>query len=121
MSVLGEASRDPPVDPTECTCERMPSNKVLVENESMELGEDFNEEEFRFDSCQVCFRIYGRYRHGKKVSLNESFSADWLFGGDLSYESIAGFGTDGAFAIQYPRPCSHPRHTSCPVTHRFSI
>lgn len=101
MSVLGEASRDPPVDPAECTCNRMSSNKVLVENENMELGEDFDEEEFRFVSCEDCFRIYGRYRHGKKASLNKLFSADWLFGGDLSYESIVDFDNEDAYAIHH--------------------
>ncbi|MFC7197608.1 hypothetical protein ACFQL4_28790 [Halosimplex aquaticum] len=79
----------------------MSSNKVLVENENMELGEDFDEEEFRFVSCEDCFRIYGRYRHGKKASLNKLFSADWLFGGDLSYESIVDFDNEDAYAIHH--------------------
>ncbi|WP_128081511.1 hypothetical protein [Haloferax sp. ATB1] len=101
MDVLEEANRDPPVNPRNCTCDGISSNKVLVEDENMGLAEYFDENEFRFVSCKDCFQIYGRYRRGKKASLNKLFSADWLLGGDLSAESIVELGEDDAYAIHH--------------------
>ncbi|WP_458186265.1 hypothetical protein [Haladaptatus sp. NG-WS-4] len=101
MDVLENASREPPVDPRDCTCEHISSNKVLVEDENMELAEHFGENEFRFVSCADCFRIYGRYRRGKKTSLNKLFSADWLLSGDFSPASIVELGEDDAYAIHH--------------------
>lgn len=99
LEIIEEASDDPPVDPSACTCERISSNNVLVEDENMELDEYFDANEFRFVSCKDCYQIYGRYRRGKKASLKKLFSADWLLGGDLSPTSIVEFGEDDAFAL----------------------
>ena len=101
LEIMEEAKDGPPVDPSNCTCERISSNKVLVEDEHMELEEYFGENEFRFVSCKDCHQIYGRYRHGKKASLKKLFSADWLLGGDLSPTSIVEFGQDDAFALHH--------------------
>lgn len=101
MDVVEGASRDPPVDPVNCSCERISSNKVLVENENLELAESFDENEFRFVSCKDCFQIYGRYRSGKKASLAKLFSADWLLSGDLSPESIVELGKDTAYGLHH--------------------
>lgn len=101
MDILEGASRDPPVGRDDCTCERVSSNMVLIEDKNVELGEHFEEGEFRLISCKDCFRIYGRYRHGKKASLGKLFSADWLFAGDLSFESVVELGSDSAYAIHH--------------------
>lgn len=101
MDVLNEEGQERPVEPSECTCERISSNRVLVEDDNPELAEYFDENEFRFVSCKSCYRIYGRYREGKKTSLSKLFSADWLLTGDFSPESIVEFGEDGAFGIHH--------------------
>ena len=102
MDVLEANGREPAVNPTECDCSRISSNGVLVEDENMELSEYFDEHEFRFVSCKECFKIYGRYREGKKASLNKLFSADWLLGGDLDVNSIIEVGQQDIFAIHHP-------------------
>lgn len=71
MDVLKEEGQERPVEPSECTCERISSNRVLVEDDNPELDEYFDENEFRFVSCKNCYRIYGRYREGKKASLSK--------------------------------------------------
>lgn len=38
LDALEEASQDPPVEPSECACDRISSNKVLVESENAELA-----------------------------------------------------------------------------------
>lgn len=99
MNILDEAGNEPSVAPSECTCERLSSNEVLVEDQNLELEEHFTESEFRFLSCRKCYQIYGRYREGKKASLTKLFSSDWLLGGDTSLDSIVELGQDDAFAI----------------------
>lgn len=99
VDILDESGNEPSVDPSECTCERLSSNEVLVEDQNFELEEHFAENEFRFVSCKKCYQIYGRYREGRKVSLKKLFSADWLLGGGTSLDSIVELGQDDAFAI----------------------
>lgn len=101
MDILDEEGTDPSIAPSECTCERISSNEVLVEDQNLELEEHFDENEFRFVSCKKCYQIYGRYREGKKASLKKLFSADWLLDGDLSLDSIVELGGDEAFAIYH--------------------
>ncbi|WP_254808441.1 hypothetical protein [Natronosalvus amylolyticus] len=100
--ILEEESQEPPIQPDDCDCKRISSNNVLVENENAELGESFDEQEFRLVSCKDCYKIYGRYRKGRKASLNKLFSADWLLSGDSSPESIIELGMDDAYAIHHP-------------------
>jgi predicted GNAT family acetyltransferase len=118
MDVLADASPAPENDVSECSCTLISSNNVLVENENMELSVHFDEGEFRFVSCEDCFRIYGRYRHGKKASLTTLTSADWLFEGDLSFESIVEFDGDDAYAIHHsPGGATRARDTILTLSH----
>ncbi|OVE85106.1 hypothetical protein [Natronolimnobius baerhuensis] len=102
MNAFGEMNQEPDIEPDDCRCERISSNKVLVESENSELSESFGEQEFRLVSCKDCHKIYGRYREGRKASFNKLFSADWLLGGDSTSESIVEIGKDEAFAIHHP-------------------
>ena len=99
VDILDGVGDEPSVDPPECTCERLSSNEVLVEDQNFELEEHFTENEFRFVSCKKCYQIYGRYREGRKASLKKLFSADWLLGGGTLPDSIVELGQDDAFAI----------------------
>lgn len=99
--ILEEAGNEPTKNPSECTCERLSSNEVLVEDQNLELEERFGKNEFRFVSCKKCYQIYGRYREGKKHSLTKLFSADWLLDGNTSFDSIVELGQDDAFAIHH--------------------
>jgi GNAT superfamily N-acetyltransferase len=118
LDVLDGESQDPPLEPSECVCDHISSNRVLVESENVELDEYFDENEFRFVSCKSCYRIYGRYRDGRKASLDKLFSADWLLTGDLPPEAIVEFGEDDAFGIHHvPGASTRTQDTVLTLSH----
>lgn len=101
MDILEEHGNERQTEPGTCPCQRISSNRVLVENENMELGESFSENEFRLVSCEDCFTIYGIYKHGKKTSLRKMVTAEWLLGGDTSIDSIVEFGSENAYGLHF--------------------
>lgn len=108
MDIIQEHGQNAQTDPEDCSCQRISSNNVLVENENMELGQSFSANEFRLVSCEDCYSIYGVYKQGKKTTLRKMMTADWLLGGDTSLDSIVEFGNTDAFGLHY-RPSSNTR------------